>query len=392
MKSSADSNVSGSETQNELSGMLQTVTMVSSNSSKMSNSQTVSSEDITSFWIGFGLAFSSTIFIGTSFIFKKLGLRRLASQGTRADQGGYGYLKEWLWWAGMSLMILGEFANFAAYAFAPATLVTPLGALSVIVSSVLSSIFLREKLNLLGKMGCALCVIGSTVMVLHSPQEQAVDNMDALKSKVQEPGFIVYALLMVGTAVAFMIFLAPKYGTRTVLIYVTICSTLGSFTVMGCKGVGVAIQQTIHGQNQFTNWITYVFLAVVIVCILVQMNFLNRALDIYNTAVVTPIYYVFFTTCVIVASLVLYKEFFSMSVKDIFGFICGFLTIVMGIFQLNAFRDVSISLQNMTKARKDSSDNIHSNGTLLTHIKDGDERGLLENMEIKEYRDDLDSA
>ena len=28
---------------------------------------------------------------------------------------------------------LGEFANFAAYAFAPATLVTPLGALSVLV-------------------------------------------------------------------------------------------------------------------------------------------------------------------------------------------------------------------------------------------------------------------
>jgi uncharacterized membrane protein SirB2 len=89
-------------------------------------------------------------------------------------------------------------------------------------------------------------------------------------------------------------------------VYVTICSTLGSFTVMGCKGIGVAIRQTIHGDNQFTDWMTYVFLAVVFICILVQMNFLNRALDIYNTAVVTPIYYVFFTTCVIVASIVLY--------------------------------------------------------------------------------------
>lgn len=31
---------------------------------------------------------------------------------------------------------LGEAANFAAYAFAPATLVTPLGALSVLIRSV----------------------------------------------------------------------------------------------------------------------------------------------------------------------------------------------------------------------------------------------------------------
>lgn len=33
-------------------------------------------------------------------------------------------------------MILGEIANFAAYAFAPAILVTPLGALSVLVGYV----------------------------------------------------------------------------------------------------------------------------------------------------------------------------------------------------------------------------------------------------------------
>ncbi len=47
--------------------------------------------------------------------------------------GGYSYLVEPLWWAGMLTMIVGEIANFAAYAFAPAILVTPLGALSIIV-------------------------------------------------------------------------------------------------------------------------------------------------------------------------------------------------------------------------------------------------------------------
>lgn len=33
----------------------------------------------------------------------------------------------------MLTMVVGEVANFAAYAFAPAILVTPLGALSIIV-------------------------------------------------------------------------------------------------------------------------------------------------------------------------------------------------------------------------------------------------------------------
>lgn len=49
-------------------------------------------------------------------------------------------------------MGLGEALNFAAYSVAPAALVTPLGALSVIVTAVLSSRFLKENLNLLGKV------------------------------------------------------------------------------------------------------------------------------------------------------------------------------------------------------------------------------------------------
>ena len=45
----------------------------------------------------------------------------------------------------------GEAANFIAYAYAPATLVTPLGALSVLVTAILSAKFLDERLNLHGK-------------------------------------------------------------------------------------------------------------------------------------------------------------------------------------------------------------------------------------------------
>lgn len=47
------------------------------------------------------------------------------------------------------LVGIGEVANFAAYAFAPASLVTPLGALSVLVSSVLAAIYLHEKFNVI---------------------------------------------------------------------------------------------------------------------------------------------------------------------------------------------------------------------------------------------------
>lgn len=54
------------------------------------------------FYIGLGLAISSSFFIGSSFIIKKIGLMRLSrAGGTRAGSGGFGYLKQWIWWAGL---------------------------------------------------------------------------------------------------------------------------------------------------------------------------------------------------------------------------------------------------------------------------------------------------
>ncbi|XP_023233838.1 magnesium transporter NIPA2-like isoform X1 [Centruroides sculpturatus] len=94
-------------------------------------------ENKKNFYIGLSLAVSSSLFIGSSFIVKKKGLLRINRHGQiRAGLGGFGYLKEWIWWAGLLLMGIGEGANFAAYAFAPASLVTPLGALSVLVRTI----------------------------------------------------------------------------------------------------------------------------------------------------------------------------------------------------------------------------------------------------------------
>ena len=54
---------------------------------------------------------------------------------------------------------------------------------------------------------------------------------------------------------------------------------------MAIKGFGVAVKLTIAGNNQFTHPSTYVFGIVVATCILVQMNYFNKALDTFSTNV-----------------------------------------------------------------------------------------------------------
>ena len=138
-------------------------------------------------YIGLALAISSTLGIGASFVITKKGLNAAAERhGFEGDN--FTYLKNPTWWAGMVTMVIGEICNFSAYAFAPAILVTPLGALSVLIGAVLGSYFLGERLGVLGRVGCAICLIGSVVIVLHAPPDKELKNIDELLHYALQPG------------------------------------------------------------------------------------------------------------------------------------------------------------------------------------------------------------
>lgn len=55
-------------------------------------------------------------------------------------------------------------------------------------SAVLAYIILREKLHIFGILGCALCVVGSTTIVLHAPQERQMESVTEVWDLATEPG------------------------------------------------------------------------------------------------------------------------------------------------------------------------------------------------------------
>ncbi|XP_010256349.1 PREDICTED: probable magnesium transporter NIPA4 [Nelumbo nucifera] len=297
---------------------------------------------------GLVLALSSSFFIGASFIVKKKGLKKAGATGIRAGVGGYSYLYEPLWWAGMITMIVGEIANFAAYAFAPAILVTPLGALSIIISAALAHIILRERLHVFGILGCVLCVVGSTTIVLHAPQERQIESVKEVWDLATEPAFLLYAALVI-TAVFILIFhFIPEYGQTHIMVYIGVCSLVGSLSVMSVKALGIALKLTFSGMNQLIYPQTWAFTLVVITCVITQMNYLNKALDTFNTAVVSPIYYVMFTSLTILASVIMFKDWDRQNPTQIVTEMCGFVTILSGTFLLHKTKDMADGLPTST--------------------------------------------
>ncbi|GAB2291190.1 hypothetical protein Dimus_025449 [Dionaea muscipula] len=299
---------------------------------------------------GLVLALSSSFFIGASFIVKKKGLKKAGSSGVRAGSGGYSYLYEPLWWVGMITMVVGEIANFAAYAFAPAILVTPLGAVSIIISAALAHVILRERLHIFGVVGCILCVVGSTTIVLHAPQERQIESVKEVWDLATEPGFVIYAVLVMAAVLVLVVHFVPRYGQTHVMVYIGVCSLVGSLSVMGVRALGIALKLTFSGMNQLIYPQTWTFAVFVITCILTQMNYLNKALDTFNTAVVSPIYYVMFTSLTIVASVIMFKDWDGQNPTQIVTEMCGFVTILSGTFLLHKTKDMAESSSSVSRS------------------------------------------
>ena len=144
---------------------------------------------------------------------------------------------------------------------------------------------------------------------------------------------------MVAAFSCYMIYkVGPVYGKKTPLVYISICSTVGSVSVMSVKAFGIALKLTIAGNNQFSHPSTYVFAIITVICILVQMNYINKALSQFSTSIVNPLYYVTFTTATLCASFILFRGFNTADAVNTISLLCGFLVIFTGVYLLNLSR------------------------------------------------------
>lgn len=66
--------------------------------------------------------------------------------------------------------------------------------LTITSSAVLASFLLNEELGHLGRVGCALCLIGSLIIVLHAPEDKDVQTVEEILHLVIQPGVSILYL------------------------------------------------------------------------------------------------------------------------------------------------------------------------------------------------------
>ncbi|KAL1895723.1 hypothetical protein Cpir12675_003114 [Ceratocystis pirilliformis] len=245
------------------------------------------------------------------------------------------YLHSSYWWLGQILIILGEMGNFLAYGFAPASIVSPLGVVALVSNCVIAPILFHERFRARDAWGVMTAVAGVVIVVMSAGGDESKLQPHDIWDAIAAPAFEVYLCVTVAMIAALM-WASKCYGKRTILIDLGLVGLFGGYTALATKGISSMLSSNPWGALRTP--VTYTLLLVLILTAVMQIRYLNRALQRFDSTQVIPIQFVMFTLCVIVGSAVLYRDFERTTLAQSIKFVSGCLLTFFGVFLITSDR------------------------------------------------------
>ncbi|KAK7918312.1 NIPA 2 [Apiospora marii] len=257
--------------------------------------------------------------------------------GTSADEKEVAstYLKSPSWWLGQVLMTVGEMGNFLAYGFAPASIVSPLGVVALISNCVIAPLFFGEIFRARDFWGVVIAVGGAVTVVLSAKQEETKLEPHDVWDAITTVEFEIYMGVSIFLIIVLM-WASPRYGNRSILIDLGLVGLFGGYTALTTKGVSSMLSSTLW--RAFTTPVTYGLLAVLLSTAVMQVRYVNKALQRFDSTQVIPIQFVLFTLSVIIGSAILYRDFERTTLQQGIKFIGGCCLTFFGVFLITSGR------------------------------------------------------
>ncbi len=288
--------------------------------------------------------------IGNIFISFALNIQRYAhlrhsAKSSQADadlnQPPSPPFRSWHWWLGITLMTIGECGNFIAYGFAPASIISPLGVVTIISNCVIAPVLLKETFRVRDGMGVLLAIAGVITLVLSSSSQESKLSPGDILTAISRTAFVVYFAVTLGLIVV-LVYLSQRYGARTPLIDLLLTALFGGYTALSTKGISSLLAYTFY--RIFTFPIAYALLFILITTAVLQIIYLNRALGRFSATLVIPIQFVLFTLSVITGSAILYRDFERATRDQMLKFFFGCVMTFSGVYLITSKREGSVRL------------------------------------------------
>ncbi|GAP89302.2 putative NIPA-like protein 2 [Rosellinia necatrix] len=267
--------------------------------------------------------------------FQSNGSNWTQSSDDDAPQVTSSYLKSPSWWLGQVLMTVGEMGNFLAYGFAPASIVSPLGVVALISNCVIAPIFFGEIFRKRDFWGVVIAVGGAITVVLSAKGGETKLDPHDVWDAITTMEFEIY-LGVTTFLIIVLMWASPRYGNKTILIDLGLVGLFGGYTALTTKGVSSMLSSTLF--KAFATPVTYGLVIVLLGTAVMQVRYVNKALQRFDSTQVIPIQFVLFTLSVIIGSAVLYRDFERTAADQAAKFIGGCLLTFFGVFLITSGR------------------------------------------------------
>ncbi|KAF2680232.1 DUF803-domain-containing protein [Lentithecium fluviatile CBS 122367] len=256
----------------------------------------------------------------------------------QAAEGAYrqeSYLKSPYWWAGIILMTTGEAGNFLAYGFAPASIVSPLGVVALISNCIIAPFMLKEPFRARDALGLLVAVGGAVTVVLSASDNNPKLGPDEIWDLITTWEFETYLGITIGVIAVLMV-ASNRYGDKSILIDLGLVGLFGGYTALSTKGVASMLSYTLWRAITFP--VTYLLVAILVGTAIMQIKYVNRALQRFDATQVIPVQFVLFTLSVILGSAILYRDFERTSGEDAGKFVGGCAMTFLGVWLITSGR------------------------------------------------------
>ncbi|KAL8902561.1 MAG: hypothetical protein Q9207_004597 [Kuettlingeria erythrocarpa] len=245
------------------------------------------------------------------------------------------YLSSPYWWIGIVLMTVGEGGNFLAYGFAPASIVSPLGVVALISNCIIAPCLLKERFRQRDLWGVVVAIAGAVVIVLSAKDSETKMGPHDIWSAITRWEFELYLAITAGLIIV-LIWTSGRYGHKSILIDLGLVGLFGGYTALSTKGVASLLSDTLWRTLTFP--VTYLLLVVLVGSAVMQIRYINRALQRFDSTQVIPTQFVLFTISVIIGSAVLYRDFKSADAGRVAKFAGGCLLTFLGVYLITSGR------------------------------------------------------
>ncbi|KAI8083129.1 magnesium transporter NIPA-domain-containing protein [Halteromyces radiatus] len=306
--------------------------------------------------------------------------RFIMAMAQEQRDGDSEYLRSKLWWLGITLMILGEVGNFVAYGFAPASTIAPLGTTTLVANVILAPLMLKEVFRKRDFLGIILAVTGAAIVVLSSNEQETALSPDLIMEALMQTRSIIYFIIS-GAAIVTLTAISPWYGAESILVDLGLVAIYGGYTVLCTKSVASLLSLTLL--NMFAYPISYFLILTLVVTAILQIKYLNKALQRFDSTAVIPTQFVLFTVSAIIGSAIIYHDFDDMGLDQLSRFMSGCAIEFVGVYLITSKRNNRLGALAL-KPDKDELPSLASEASAATalmtsprtSLEESDDRGL----------------